>query len=262
VPIKNESVRRRFPGLERRRFALPQKFVCLHQVPDAEGAASSPVASSSKAYSFANVEKKIGFFHTPSSAAAAADDGQSTSDEFSGNGLLSDSSSEASSSDAEDNNLLFPRPQSQANSSSSLRRIHSSTDVDKLRRHTPTPRSLRADASPVPAAGLQAAEGARTRLRSVTSSRTTPSAASAAAMVALTAHSDTGRTSEQGRDYLIELDGDLLSVYGLQSLKFLDRSWNRSRALKATTVQFHFISFDDLVPFLPKVGITCMQIFS
>ena len=41
-----------------------------------------------------------------------------------------------------------------------------------------------------------------------------------------------GRTSEQGRDYLIELDGDLLSVYGLQSLKFLDRPWNRMRALK------------------------------
>ena len=39
--------------------------------------------------------------------------------------------------------------------------------------------------------------------------------------------SEIGRTSEQGRDYLIELDGDLLSVYGLQSLKFLDRPWNK-----------------------------------
>jgi hypothetical protein len=43
------------------------------------------------------------------------------------------------------------------------------------------------------------------------------------------------------------LDGDLLSVYGPQSLKFLDRPWNRQRALKATTVQFNFVSFDDLV---------------
>jgi hypothetical protein len=46
-----------------------------------------------------------------------------------------------------------------------------------------------------------------------------------------------GRTSEQGRDFLIELDGDLLSVYGLQALKFLDRPWNKHRAAKATTVQ-------------------------
>ena len=46
---------------------------------------------------------------------------------------------------------------------------------------------------------------------------------------------------------MIELDGDLLSVYGPQSLKFLDRPWNRHRALKATTVQFNFVSFDDLV---------------
>ena len=51
----------------------------------------------------------------------------------------------------------------------------------------------------------------------------------------------------QGRDFLIELDGDLLSVYGPQSLKFLDRPWNRQRALKASTVQFNFVSFDDLV---------------
>ena len=55
-----------------------------------------------------------------------------------------------------------------------------------------------------------------------------------------------------GRDYLIELDGDLLSVYGPQSLRFLDRPWNRQRAMKATTVQFNFVAFDDLVPYLAR----------
>ncbi len=100
----------------------------------------------------------------------------------------------------------------------------------------------------------------------------------AAAVASGPAVGETGRTSEQGRDFLIELDGDLLSVYGLQSLKFLDRPWNRCvcvslirqmhirtriemctsypcfrhRALKATTVQFNFVSFDDLVAYLPK----------
>ena len=68
----------------------------------------------------------------------------------------------------------------------------------------------------------------------------------------LTSIDSCGRTSEQGRDFLIELDGDLLSVYGLQSLKFLDRPWNRQRAIKATTVQFNFVAFDDLIPYLPK----------
>ena len=51
---------------------------------------------------------------------------------------------------------------------------------------------------------------------------------------------------------MIELDADMLSVYGPQSLRFLDRPWNRQRALKATTVQFNFVSFDDLVPYLPR----------
>ena len=51
---------------------------------------------------------------------------------------------------------------------------------------------------------------------------------------------------------MIELDADILSVYGPQSLRFLDRPWNRQRALKAITVQFNFVSFDDLVPYLPR----------
>ena len=68
----------------------------------------------------------------------------------------------------------------------------------------------------------------------------------------ITGSGDTGRTFEQGRDFLIELEADLLSVYGQQSLRFLDRPWNRQRALKATTVQFNFVSFDDLVPYLPR----------
>ena len=51
---------------------------------------------------------------------------------------------------------------------------------------------------------------------------------------------------------MIEIDGELLSVYGPQSLRFLDRPWNRQRAMKATVVQFNFVAFDDLVPYLPR----------
>lgn len=64
---------------------------------------------------------------------------------------------------------------------------------------------------------------------------------------------DTGRTVEQGRDFLIELDGDLVNVFGAQALKFLDRPWNKQRSLKATSIQFNFVSFDDLVPYLSRL---------
>jgi leucine-rich repeat-containing protein 49 len=69
----------------------------------------------------------------------------------------------------------------------------------------------------------------------------------------LLSSADTGRTVEQGRDFLIELDGDLVNVFGPQALKFLDRPWNRQRSLKATTIQFNFVSFDDLVPYLCRI---------
>ena len=57
----------------------------------------------------------------------------------------------------------------------------------------------------------------------------------------------------QGRDFLIELDGDLVNVFGIQALKFLDRPWNKQRSLKATCIQFNFVSFDDLVPYLGRL---------
>ena len=51
---------------------------------------------------------------------------------------------------------------------------------------------------------------------------------------------------------MVELDGDLLSVYGSPAIKYLERPWNKQRAQRASTVQFNFLSFDDLVPFLGK----------
>jgi hypothetical protein len=38
----------------------------------------------------------------------------------------------------------------------------------------------------------------------------------------------TVRTCEQGADYLIELEGDTLSVYGSPAIHFLERPWNRA----------------------------------
>jgi leucine-rich repeat-containing protein 49 len=60
------------------------------------------------------------------------------------------------------------------------------------------------------------------------------------------------RTCEQGDDYLIELEDDTLSVYGSPAIQFLERPWNRQRAERASTVQFHFVAFDELVSHLGK----------
>ena len=57
----------------------------------------------------------------------------------------------------------------------------------------------------------------------------------------------------KGRDFLIELDGDLVNVFGIQALKFLDRPWNKQRSQKASHIQFNFVSFDDLVPYLGRL---------
>ena len=42
------------------------------------------------------------------------------------------------------------------------------------------------------------------------------------------------------------------SVYGSPAIKYLERPWNKQRAHRASTVQFNFLSFDDLVPFLSR----------
>merc|ERR1712110_315409 len=69
----------------------------------------------------------------------------------------------------------------------------------------------------------------------------------------LQADMDRGRTIEQGRDFLIELDGDLINVFGPQALKFLDKPWNKQRSYKATCIQFNFVSFDELVPYFTRL---------
>lgn len=223
--IKNEHLKKKFPGLERRKFALPHRFVSLQHEHSLD--LGSPTLTRSKTDSFANLDKKIGFFPAP-----PTEETQSTSDEFSGVGLVTDSSSESSSSDVEESRLaIFPPQAIQI----SAKKVQSSADSTSLRRNASTSRLARSDGPE--------RTGSRPRVASAQGNK-----ASAPSLI----HSETGRTSEQGTDYLIELDGDLLSVYGAQSLKFLDRPWNRPRAQKASTVQFNFVSFDDLVQYLPK----------
>ncbi|XP_076980016.1 leucine-rich repeat-containing protein 49 isoform X3 [Tamandua tetradactyla] len=55
--------------------------------------------------------------------------------------------------------------------------------------------------------------------------------------------------------HLVEVDGDLLSLYGSGALESLDRNWSVQTAGMVTTISFTFIEFDEIVQVLPKLKI-------
>ncbi|XP_042329927.1 leucine-rich repeat-containing protein 49 [Sceloporus undulatus] len=55
--------------------------------------------------------------------------------------------------------------------------------------------------------------------------------------------------------HLVEIDGDILYLYGSGALESLDRNWSVQTAGSVATVSFIFIDFDEIVPVLPKLKI-------
>ncbi|XP_005870305.1 PREDICTED: leucine-rich repeat-containing protein 49 isoform X4 [Myotis brandtii] len=53
--------------------------------------------------------------------------------------------------------------------------------------------------------------------------------------------------------HLVDVDGDMLSLYGSGALESLDRNWSIQTAGMVTTVSFTFIEFDEIVQVLPKL---------
>ncbi|KAM5340557.1 leucine-rich repeat-containing protein 49 isoform 5-T5 [Glossophaga mutica] len=53
--------------------------------------------------------------------------------------------------------------------------------------------------------------------------------------------------------YLVDVDGDTLSLYGSGALECLDRNWSVQTAGMVTTVSFTFMEFDEIVQVLPKL---------
>ncbi|XP_050295004.1 leucine-rich repeat-containing protein 49 isoform X2 [Anthonomus grandis grandis] len=58
---------------------------------------------------------------------------------------------------------------------------------------------------------------------------------------------------EQGGDYLIEICGRYLNVYGQGALRFIDKPWNVSKANDVTTIKFNYVNFNGVVGFLSKI---------
>ena len=91
------DLKKKFPGLERRKFALPQKFVSLQSIENIEAQMQNSRDSR------AGNSNKIGFFHLNQTN----DDASSSEDEYSGGGFQSDSSSSDSTSESDDG-IVFP----------------------------------------------------------------------------------------------------------------------------------------------------------
>lgn len=62
-----------------------------------------------------------------------------------------------------------------------------------------------------------------------------------------------GKIREQGGDYLIEICGRCLNVYGQGALRFIDRPWNPVKAGDVTTVKFNYVSFGGICNVLGKL---------
>ncbi|XP_021705790.1 GATA zinc finger domain-containing protein 7 [Aedes aegypti] len=63
------------------------------------------------------------------------------------------------------------------------------------------------------------------------------------------------REREQGGDYLIEICGRYLNVYGMGALKFIDKQWNMTKASDVHTVKFSYINFNSITAILCRIKI-------
>ncbi|KAK4306358.1 hypothetical protein Pmani_021816 [Petrolisthes manimaculis] len=67
--------------------------------------------------------------------------------------------------------------------------------------------------------------------------------------------SNTGILREQGPNFLAELEGDRLSLYGQGALRCTDLAWDKGVAAAASTARFQYINFDDIVDIFPKLRV-------
>uniref|UniRef100_A0A1B6CMV2 Dynein axonemal assembly factor 1 homolog n=1 Tax=Clastoptera arizonana TaxID=38151 RepID=A0A1B6CMV2_9HEMI len=58
--------------------------------------------------------------------------------------------------------------------------------------------------------------------------------------------SNPSKVREQGGDYLVEISGRYLNVYGQGALRFIDRPWNPIKAGDVTHVRFNYVNFNSL----------------
>ncbi|XP_017014339.2 uncharacterized protein [Drosophila takahashii] len=63
------------------------------------------------------------------------------------------------------------------------------------------------------------------------------------------------REREQGGDYLIEICGRYLNIYGQGALRFIDKQWNPAKANDVHTLNFSYINFNSIVCVLGRIKV-------
>lgn len=63
------------------------------------------------------------------------------------------------------------------------------------------------------------------------------------------------REREQGGDYLIEICGRYLNIYGQGALRFIDKQWNPAKANDVHTLNFSYINFNSIVSILGRIKV-------
>ncbi|EFN81037.1 Leucine-rich repeat-containing protein 49 [Harpegnathos saltator] len=58
---------------------------------------------------------------------------------------------------------------------------------------------------------------------------------------------------EQGGDYLIEIVGRCLNIYGQGALRYIDKTWDVSKAQDVNVVKFNYVQFNDVARVLSKL---------
>lgn len=56
-----------------------------------------------------------------------------------------------------------------------------------------------------------------------------------------------------GGDYLIEICGRHLNIYGQGALRFIDKPWNVNKAHDVNVVKFNYVNFNSIAGFLGKL---------
>ncbi|XP_055380703.1 uncharacterized protein LOC129611539 [Condylostylus longicornis] len=61
------------------------------------------------------------------------------------------------------------------------------------------------------------------------------------------------REREQGGDYLIEICGKYLNIYGAGALRFIEKQWNQAKACDVNTLNFSYINFNNIAYLLSRI---------
>ena len=214
-PIRDSAIRIKFPGLERRKFALPQRYETLNDSDESQRAQFTR----SNSLQDLNDKQKIGFFTVVPRKVGGQGESSSTcqsdDEDISGDFLSDSATTSDSDTDSEEGEGGAAFPSSHAHRGQ--HRVGPQLDKSHARGRSLVKNLATASRSSSqfseergPAHTSRAWSSLKTGGGAGASVKGGGGAGGGYRKKASEAAELSGRTSEQGKDYLIELDGDLL----------------------------------------------------